>query len=305
MKRIMIFIAFAVVVCSCNNEDRAKQRSIDNMKKAIVNFSKINSLLNGTSEKGVKSVYVDSIASTIKRSDSYEQKLLKVYEMEFAVANETAYAWVNSSVEKYMKSDSTNVVMSNGEDKNENRFRLAIAQNMINAQTQLNICNAENPLSLYDLSQMSFAALNSFNTIFFCYYFLTDNLKYLQFFSRNSEKVNNLSSYADTIFACADVPRDEAFKMAVTLESTAFIITMNTLSFNALWSKYSEKMNQMADFFNTYSEKAISTFFETADKSSIVMFEEKEYAEYLDQATNYKIELMNMVINELMQSQNN
>ena len=305
MKRILTFIAIAMVICSCNNEDRTKQRSINNMKNAIVNFSKLNSLLNGSSEKGVKSVYVDSIARTIKRSYSYEQKLLKIYEMEFAVANETAFAWVNSSVEKYMKSDSTNVIMSNGEQKNETRFRLAIAQNMINAQTQLNICNAENPLSLYDLSEMSFAALNSFNTIFFCYYFLTDNTKYLQFFSRNSEKVNNLSSYADTIFACADVPREEAFKMATTLESTAFIITMNTLSFNALWSKYSDKMNQMAEFFNSYSEKAISTFFETSDKSTIVMFEEKEYAEYLDQATKYKVDLMNMVINELIESKNN
>ena len=63
-------------------------------------------------------------------------------------------------------------------------------------------------------------------------------------------------------------------------------------------------MDQMAEFFNTYSERAISTYYGTADKSQIEMFEEKEYAEYLDQATAYKVELMNMVITELSKSQN-
>jgi hypothetical protein len=58
-------------------------------------------------------------------------------------------------------------------------------------------------------------------------------------------------------------------------------------------------MDQMADFFNSYSEQAISTFFDTPDKREIVMFDGKEYAEYLDQATKYKVELMEMVVAEL------
>lgn len=308
MKRLLFFLTiatFAAVMCGCNSEKRTKQRSIDKLSQGIVNFSKINSLLSGPAGTCTESIYVDSISNTIKRHNSYEQNLLKINEMLFMVANEMAYPWVNSSIDKYMKSDSTNVIMSDGEGRNENRFRLAIAQNLIDGQTQLNICHAENPVSLYNLSAMSFAALNSFNTFFFCYYFITDNTDYLQFFSRNSEKVNNLKNYADTIMACRDIPRDEAFKMASTLESTAFIITMNTLSFNMLWNNQAEKMDKMAEFFNSYSEKAISTYYETANKSEIVMFEEKEYAEYLEQATTYKVDLMNMVISELIELQNN
>ena len=72
-----------------------------------------------------------------------------------------------------------------------------------------------------------------------------------------------------------------------------------------LWNNQAEKMDKMADFFNSYSEKAISTYYETANKSEIVMFEEKEYAEYLEQATTYKVDLMNMVISELIELQNN
>ncbi|MBO7477810.1 MAG: hypothetical protein J6U04_07755 [Salinivirgaceae bacterium] len=307
MRRISVFIAIAALaasMCACNSENRAKQRSIDNMSKGIVNFSKINSLLSGPAGPGVKSLYVDSIAKTINHKLGYEQNLLKIYEMLFMVANETAYPWVNSSIDKYMGADSTNVIMADGEERNETRFRLAIAQNLIDGQAQLNLCHSENPLNLSDLSAMSFLALNSFNSFFFCYYFITDNIDYLQFFSKNNEKVNNLMNYADTIMSCPDIPREEAFKMASTLESTAFIITMNTLSFNMLWTNQSEKMDQMAEFFNSYSERAISTYYGTADKSQIEMFEEKEYVEYLDQATAYKVELMNMVITELSKSQN-
>ena len=64
-------------------------------------------------------------------------------------------------------------------------------------------------------------------------------------------------------------------------------------------------MDQMAEFFNTYSELAISTYFNTADKSEIQLFSEKEFVEYLNQATAYKVELMDMVITELSKSQNN
>lgn len=308
MKRISLFIAIAALaasICACNSENRAKRRSIDNMSKGIVNFSKINSLLSGPAGPGVKSLYVDSIARTINHRLGYEQNLLKICEMLFMVANETAYPWVNSSIDKYMGADSTNVIMSDGEERNADRFRLAIAQNLIDGQAQLNLCHSENPLDLSDLSAMTFMALNSFNSFFFCYYFITDNLDYLQFFSKNNEKVLTLMNYADTIMACPDIPREEAFRMALTLESTAFIITMNTLSFNMLWNNQSEKMDQMADFFNAYSERAISTYFETTDKSQIEMFEEKEFVEYLDQATEYKVDLMNMVIDELSKSQNN
>ncbi len=308
MKQLSILIVIAAVAASmfsCNSENRAKQQSIDKLSQGIVNFSKMNSLLSGPAGKSVNSEYVDSIASTIKKRNGYEQNLLKIYEMEFSVANEMAYPWVNSAIDKYMGADSTNVIMSDGEGRNETRFRLAIAQNLIDAQTQLNICQGQNPLNLSDLSAMSFAALNSFNTFFFCYYFITDNTDYLQFFSRNNEKVNNLRNYADTIMSCPDIPIDEAFKMASTLEATAFIITMNTLSFNMLWNNQQEKMDQMADFFNSFSEKAIATYYETADKSKVKMFDDNEFTEYLEQSTEYKVDLMNMVIDELSKSQNN
>ena len=305
MKRLFFLIAIAAVMCGCNSEDRAKQRSIDNMSRGIVNFSKLNSLLSGPAGDVANSVYVDSIASTIKKRNGYEQNLLKIYEMLFTVANETAYPWVNSSIDKYMGSDSTNVIMADGEARNANRFRLAIAHNLIDGQVQLNTCYAQNPLNLSDLSAMSFLTLNSFNSFCFCYYFITDNTDYLQFFSRNSEKVNNLMNYADTIMSCPEIERDEAFKMAMTLESTAFIITMNTLSFNLLWKNQSNKMEQMTEYFNTYSERAIATYYETPDKSEVKMFEDKEFVEYLDQATNYKVDLMNMVIDELTKLQNN
>lgn len=303
MKRMIFLLAIAATMCACNSENRTKQRSIDKLSKEIVKFSKINTLLSGASSTGLESVYVDSIANTIKKRNGYEQNLLKIYEMLFMIANETAYPWVNSAIEKYMGSDSTNVIMADGGERNETRFRLAIAQNLIDGQAQLNTCQAQNQLDLSDLSTMSFLALNSFNSFFFCYYFITDNIDYLQFFSKNSEKVNNLMNYADTIMSCPDIPRNEAFKMASTLEATAFLITMNTLSFNMLWNNNADKMDEMADFFNTYSEKAISSFYENSDKSLIEIFEDKEYTEYLDQATDYKVELMNMVIDELIKLQ--
>lgn len=302
MRQLILCLAVATVMCGCDSSDRAERQSINKLSHGVVKLSEINSLLNGSS-KGVKSTYVDSIASTIKRSMSYEQKLLKIYEMEFAVANELSYAWVNSSVNKYMSSDSTNVTMTNGDQKNADRFRLAIAQNLIDAQTQLNICNAENPVNLRDLSEMSFTALTSFNTFFFCYYFLTDNIKYLQFFSRNSEKVINLRNYADTIMADKDIPGKEALKMASTLESTAFIITMSTLSFNTLWNDHSERMDEIADFFNTNSELAISTFFDTSDKSKLEFMNEKEYVDFLNKSTQYKLELIDMVVQEIRRTE--
>lgn len=302
MRQLILCLAVATVMCGCNNSDRAERQSINKLSHGLVKLSEINSLLNGSSQ-GVKSTYVDSIASTIKRSMSYEQKLLKIYEMEFAIANELSYAWVNSSVNKYMSSDSTNVIMTNGDQKNADRFRLAIAQNLIDAQTQLNICKAEKSVNLRDLSEMSFTALTSFNTFFFCYYFLTDNIKYLQFFSHNSEKVNNLKNYADTILADKEMSEKEALRMASALEATAFTITMNTLSFNTLWNDHSARMDEISDFFNTKSELVISTFFETSDKRELEFMSEKEYIDYLNKATKYKLELIDMVVQEIRRTE--
>ncbi len=302
MRQLILCLAVATVMCGCNNSDRAERQSINKLSHGLVKLSEINSLLNGSSQ-GVKSTYVDSIASTIKRSMSYEQKLLKIYEMELAIANELSYAWVNSSVNKYMSSDSTNVIMTNGDQKNADRFRLAIAQNLIDAQTQLNICKAEKSVNLRDLSEMSFTALTSFNTFFFCYYFLTDNIKYLQFFSHNSEKVNNLKNYADTILADKEMTEKEALRMASALEATAFTITMNTLSFNTLWNDHSARMDEISDFFNTKSELVISTFFETSDKRELEFMSEKEYIDYLNKATKYKLELIDMVVQEIRRTE--
>lgn len=303
MRKLLFMTAIAAIMCSCNSEDQAKQRSINDMSKGLVEFSKINDILSGASKNGNVSIYVDSIAKTITRKLSYEEKLLKIHEMMFTIANETAYPWVNSSVEKYMASDSTNVTMADSDERNANRFRLAIAQNLIDAQTTINMCKDENPVNLHDLTDLSFEALNSFNTFFFCYYFITDNMQYLQFFSSNSEKVNNLKNYADTIMSCKEIQSDLAFKMASTLEATAFTITMSTLSFNTLWNNHSEKMEAIADFFNKYSEMTISAFSETSDKSKIEIFNDNEYTEYLKTATKYKTELMDMVVTELIKTE--
>ena len=291
-------IAFAATFCCCNNTEKPKQEIISKYSHELVEFSKISSLISGVSTSGRPTISVDSIAKTINPKDTYERKLLKIYEMQFTIANELSYAWVNMSMDKYLHSNDAVVSLSNTNEKDSLSFRKAIVQNLIDARSTLEECYDHTDLRT--LSELSFATLKAFNTFCFCYYFVTDNTDYLTFFSSGSEKVDALSSVADSLFTCGDITEKEAFEMAATLEASAFITTMNTLSFNILWSKNADKMQQMADFFNKYSEKTTTCFFESDFKEPV--FSKNEYIEFLSQSTDYKVELMEMVINSLRQT---
>ena len=298
--RNLILIAIATVFCSCNNSEKTKQEVINKYSQELVEFSKISSIVSGVSNVGRPSINVDSIAKTIDPKDTYEHNLLKINEMQFTIANELSFAWVNMSLDKYLHTDDAVVSLSNTNDKDSTAFRKAIVQNLIDARSTLEECYDQDELSLRSLSNLSFATLKAFNTFCFCYYFVTDNIDYLTFFSSSSEKVDALSSVADSLFACGELSEKDAFEMASTLEAAAFMSTMNTLSFNILWSKQADKMQQMADFFNKYSEKTSSAFFESDFVKPI--FDKNEYLTFLTQSTDYKIELMEMVINSLRQT---
>ena len=298
--RNLVLIAIATVFCSCNNSEKAKQKVISKYSQELVEFSKISSIVSGVSNVGRPSINVDSLAKTINKKDSYERNLLKINEMQFTIANELSFAWVNMSMNKYLHTDDAVVSLSNTNDKDSTAFRKAIVQNLIDARSTLEECYDQDEPDLRSLSELSFSTLKAFNTFCFCFYFVTDNTDYLTFFSSSSEKLDALSSVADSLFTCGELTDKEAFEMAATLEASAFINTMNTLSFNILWSKNSDKMQEMADFFNKYSELTASCFFDSAFKEPI--FSKKEYIEFLKQSTEYKVELMEMVLNSLRQS---
>jgi hypothetical protein len=298
--RNLVLIAIATIFCSCNNSEKAKQEVISNYSQGLVEFSKISSIVSGVSNVGRPSINVDSIAKTIDPKDTYEHNLLKINEMQFTIANELSFAWVNMSMDKYLHTDDAVVSLSNTNDKDSTAFRRAIVQNLIDARSTLEECYDQEELDLRSLTELSFATLKAFNTFCFCFYFVTDNTDYLTFFSSSSEKLDAFSSVADSIFTCSELTEKDAFEMAATLEAAAFINTMNTLSFNILWSKNSDKMQEMADFFNKYSEMTRMSFFESAFKEPI--FNKKEYIEFLKQSTDYKVELMEMVVNSLRQS---
>lgn len=298
--RNLVLIAIATIFCSCNNSEKAKQEVISKYSQELVEFSKISSIVSGVSNVGRPSINVDSLAKTINKKDSYERNLLKINEMQFTIANELSFAWVNMSMNKYLHTDDAVVSLSNTNDKDSTAFRKAIVQNLIDARSTLEECYDQDEPDLRSLSELSFSTLKAFNTFCFCFYFVTDNTDYLTFFSSSSEKLDALSSVADSLFTCGELTDKEAFEMAATLEASAFINTMNTLSFNILWSKNSDKMQEMADFFNKYSELTASCFFDSAFKEPI--FSKKEYTEFLKQSTDYKVELMEMVLNSLRQS---
>ena len=298
MRKLLLPLAFAAIVCSCTNTEKAKQEVVSKYSHELVEFSKISSLVSGVSATGRPSISVDSIAKAINPKDSYEFKLLKIYEMQFTIANELSYAWVNLSMEKYLHTNDAVVSMSNTSEKDSASFRKAIVQNLIDARSTLEDCYAQTDLRT--LSNLSFATLKAFNTFCFCYYFVTDNIDYLTFFSSNSEKINALNAFADTLFACGEMTDREAFELAAPLEASAFITTMNTLSFNLLWSKNADRMQQMADYFNKYAELTTSTFYES--DFSTPAFKKGEYLEFLKQSTDYKVELMEMVIKSLRES---
>jgi hypothetical protein len=59
-------------------------------------------------------------------------------------------------------------------------------------------------------------------------------------------------------------------------------------------------MQQMADYFNKYAELTTTTFYES--DFSTPAFKKGEYLEFLKQSTDYKVELMEMVIKSLRES---
>lgn len=296
MKKLFWILAIAPILNSCNNIDKTKNEIAESYIHGMRNLSRISSLLYNASETGEISASIDSIASTTNTDFSYDQKLLKIYEMQFTLANEISYGWVESSVKKYMESDDNNVYMTNSGGKDANVFRKAIVQCLIEARTSLENCFGQNEVKRQDLTELSFSTLYSFNTFFFCHYFITDNTSYLNFFSSSSEKIDKLWKYTDALYSCNDINDIQAYMLASTLESTAFMITMNTLSFNNLWKTKENNIQQYSDFFNKYSENVISAIDNNEIAKAASRFSEKDYVKYLSQATKYKDELMNLVV---------
>lgn len=297
MKKIFWTLAIATTICSCTNSNNAKNdKIVVPLRDGLVKLSEANSLLASSATTGTKSPYVDSLAISIDLNEPYQSNLLKIYEMQLAVAEETSIAWINTAVRKYMQSEDTLVYTNDNSEKDASSFRRAIIQSLVDAQSSLETCQSEETIDLQDLSTLSFDVLNAYNTFFFCYYFVTDNKDYLTFLSGNSQIINNLKTYADSLFNCGLLSDEEAFELASTLESTAFLITMGTLSFNILWNDYEKETQQYADFFNSYSEKTIASLLESKESCDFNKFSGNEYMKYMAQASKYKAEIMNLVI---------
>lgn len=294
MKKTILLLAIAAAVFSGCNALQDKQQSIDSYNNGLVEFSKISKLITNEPLSDHISYNVDSIAKTIKPDDPYKTKMLKSNEMLFTIANEVAYTWVNCSVEKYLNSDDSIVSLNGNDGKNPEIFRNAIVQSLIGTRSMLEYCFDKENVEYKDLTDLSFSVLNAFNTFFFCYYFVTDNNEYLTFFTKNSERLESLHNYADSLYMCNKFSDEQAFEMASTLESTAFLITMNVLSFNMLWSNNAQKTQQYADYFNEYSQKSVSAIFSDKNK-----FSERQYSKFISKSTDYKIEIMKTIIESL------
>lgn len=304
--KIFKVLAAAILLSSCTStNDTLNQKAITPLSNGLIELSKANSLLTETGSNTILINYVDSIASTISLNNTYESNLLKIYEMEYSIANGIAYTWANTAVKKYLTSDNTVVLTNNSTGKDENSFRHAIIQSLLTANESLNYCNKQEDFDLQSLNKLAFNVLNAYNTFFFCYYFVTDNQDYLTFFSNNSQTINSLQSYSDALFTCGQLSDNDAFKLASTLESTAFLITMSTLSFNMLWNNYEEETQKCADFFNKYSETTIKALSENDFEECTILSSEKDYLEYLTKAANYKKQIMELVIDGFKHQDNN
>lgn len=299
MRKTILLLAIAATIFSGCKAPQDKQQSIDSYNNGLVEFSKISKLISKEPISDQISNNVDSIAKTIKHDDPYKTKLLKSNEMLFTIANELAYTWVNYAVEEYLNSDESIVSLNGSNDKNPEVFRNAIVQSLIDTRDMLEYCFGQENVKYKDLTDLSFSVLNAFNTFFFCYYFVTDNNEYLTFFTNNNEKIENLHNYADSLYICNKFSDEQAFEMATTLESTAFLITMNALSFNMLWSNYAKKTQKYADYFNKHSKKSVSAIFSNKNK-----YDEKLHSKFRSQSTDYKIEIMETIIESLDNKKN-
>lgn len=303
--RLLSILGFTTLLYSCTNSNYTQNdKTITPIRDGIAELAKADYWLSGT-ENNTLYKFVDSITNTIDNKDPYETNLLKIYEMQYAIANGIAYKWVNTAVNKYMASDSTLVLTNNSAEKDKESFHKAIIQSLLTADESLYRNINQNEKNLHSLNSLSFDVLNAYNTYFFCYYFVTDNQDYLTFFSNNSQKINTLQSYADALFTIGQLSDKEAYKLATTLESTAFLITMSTLSFNILWNNYEEETQQIADFFNQYSEKTIKALSENNFEDCQILSSEKDYLEYLTQAAIYKKRIMELVIDGFKHQRNN
>lgn len=304
-KNIIIVLAATALFCSCTNSINTKNgKTITPICDGLKELANVDYWLTGT-ENSLLTEYVDSVASTIDNNDIYENNLLKIYEIQYAVANGIAYKWVNTAINKYMASDSTLVITNNSTKKDEESFHKAIIQSLLTANESLNTCYNQSETNFHSLNKVAFDVINAYNTFFFCYYFVTDNQDYLTFFSNNSQTINTLQSYADALFTIGQLSDKEAYKLATTLESTAFTITMSTLSFNMLWNIYEEETQQIADFFNQYSEMTIKALSENNFEDCQILSSEKDYLEYLTQAAIYKKRIMELVIDGFKHQRNN
>lgn len=304
-KKIINILLATALFCSCTDSNRTQNKKvISPICDGLKQLAQADYWLTGT-KNDFLCEYVDSLANTIDNKDSYENNLLKTYEIQHSIANRFAYKWVNTAISKYMSTDSTLVITNNSAGKDKESFHKAIIQSLMTADESLNRYLDQSETNLQSLNDVAFDVLNSFNTFFFCYYFVTDNQDYLSFFSSNSQAVNLLQQYADTLFTCGKLSDNEAFKLATTLESTAFMITMNTLSFNTLWTKSEEEAQQIADFFNQYSETTIKSLSVKNFEDCQILSSEKEYMKYLTQAANYKKQIMELVVDGFKQQTEN
>lgn len=304
-KYFLLLLTTTVILNSCNDTNHTKNNDvIIPLKDGLTILSKADSLIT-ENDNNMLCNYVDSLASTIDYKEPYESNLLRIYEMQYSIANGIAFTWANASVKKYMASDGNVVLSNNSNEKDEISFRQAIIQSLLTANESLNTCYSQSEIDLHSLGKLAFDVLNAYNTFFFCYYFVTDNQEYLTFFSSNSQTINTLQSYADALFTIGQLSDKEAYKLATTLESTAFLITMSTLSFNMLWNIYKEETQQIADFFNQYSEKTIKALSENNFEDCQILSSEKDYLEYLTQAAIYKKRIMELVIDGFKHQRNN
>lgn len=293
---ITFFLLATALFCSCTDStDTQNGKTITPLCDGLTELAQADYWLTGI-ENSILTEYVDSVASTIDMKCSYEYNLLKIYEIQYAIANGVAYKWVNTAVNKYMTSDSALVITNNSTEKDKESFHKAIIQSLLTANESLNRNQNQSEINLHSLNSLAFDVLNAYNTFFFCYYFVTDNQEYLTFFSSNSQTINTLQNYADALFTCGQLSDKEAYKLASTLESTAFLVSMGTLSFNILWNKYNDEIQPIADFFNQYSETTIKALSGNAFESCQILSSEKDYMEYITQAANYKKRIMELVI---------
>ncbi len=138
------------------------------------------------------------------------------------------------------------------------------------------------------------------SSFYFCYYFITDDINYLNFFSQNSSLIDFIHHCSDTLYTL-NISDEQAFRLSTLLEATAFTVTVNTLSFNTIWSKHKDEMQQLADFFDNYSSPIMQALDPTSNMR-MPEFDYDEYLGYMKEITAKKAELIDLMLRTLRES---